>query len=480
VDRAPEEIGVGTRGVLPRLRALWEEEAGSGWKRPLPTARQQRIDLLIAAVLAVTALLTVVLMHSLGSYDEEPPGFLDYAAAAAMPLCLAVRRRRPLVTLAVASLAFALLTYVSPEATVTVVYQGSYFAAIYTAAAWSRNRTALVVLSALVVLGMFGWIFLTWLFTENISQLLGPVMESNPGPLSAASAYFLYSLGLNLAYFGGALAFGAVTWRSTLRRSRLLEQKRTIEDQSRRLARQAVVEERLRLARDLHDSVGHHFTGVGLLAGGVRRVIASAEASGGRLELDEASAGRVRDSLADVEGSTREGIAALQSLLGVLRRAEDEEEPDAETELEPRLADLEDLIAGMERLGVTVEQVDAGFGEERERICAEMAPPQQAAFYRMVQEALTNVAKHSSATACRLAVRRLEDPPVLEAEITDSGRATAVHPADAVHSTGTGLTGLRERAAAFGGYALAGPRVPGPGWTTRFGLPLAGSSKGSP
>ncbi|WP_129658726.1 sensor histidine kinase [Rothia halotolerans] len=471
---------MGARGALPRLRALWEEEAGSGWKRPLPTARQQRIDLLIAAVLAAAALLTVVLMHSLGSYDDEPPGFLDYAAAAAMPACLAVRRRRPLVTLAVTSLAFALLTYVSPEATVTVVYQGSYFAAIYTAAAWSRNRTALVVLSALVVVGMFGWIFLTWVFTENLSQLLGPVLESNPGPLSAASAYFLYSLGLNLAYFGGALAFGAVTWRSTLRRHRLLEQKRTIEDQSRRLARQAVVEERLRLARDLHDSVGHHFTGVGLLAGGVRRVIAAAEASGGRLELDEARAGRVRDSLADVEGSTREGIAALQSLLGVLRRAGDDEDPAAETGLEPRLADLDDLIAGMERLGVTVERVDAaGFGEEWERTCSEMPPPAQAAFYRMAQEALTNVAKHSSATACRLAVRHLEDPRVLEAEITDSGRATAVHPADAVHSTGTGLTGLRERAAAFGGYALAGPRVPGPGWTTRFGLPLAGSSKGS-
>jgi signal transduction histidine kinase len=475
---------VGARGAVTRLRALWEEEVGSGWKRPLPTARQQRIDLLIAAVLAAAALLTVVLMHSLGSYEDEPPSFLDYAAAAAMPACLAVRRRRPLVTLAAASLAFVLLTYVSPEATVTVVYQGSYFAAIYTAAAWSRNRTALVVLSVLVVVGMFGWIFLTWVFTENISQLLGPVMESNPGPLSAASAYFLYSLGLNLAYFGGALAFGTVTWRSTLRRHRLLEQKRTIEDQSRRLARQAVVEERLRLARDLHDSVGHHFTGVGLLAGGVRRVIASAEASGGRLELDEASAGRVRESLADVEDSTREGIAALQSMLGVLRRAGDEEVPaagaGAGSGLEPRLADLEELIAGMERLGVTVERVDAaGFGEERERICAEMAPPAQAAFYRMVQEALTNVAKHSSATACRLAVRRLEDPRVLEAEITDSGRAMAAHPADAVHSTGTGLTGLRERAAAFGGYALAGPRVPGPGWTTRFGLPLAGPPKGS-
>ncbi|MCP3427029.1 histidine kinase [Rothia sp. AR01] len=493
------------RGPAARLRALWEGQVGTDWKRPPPTARQRRADVVLAALLVAAALGTVVILHSMGAYDADP-GPLDYLASAVLPACLAARRRFPLATLAVTSLAFILLSYVSPEASITPVYQGSYFVAIYTAAAWSRRRGALVVLSGLVVVGMFAWLFLTWIFTESLAELLGPAMEDNPGPLSAAGAYFAYSLALNAAYFGGALAFGMITWRSVQRQHRLREQKRTIEDQSRRLTRQAVVEERLRLARDLHDSIGHHFTGVGLLAGGVRRVVASAEASGSRLELDAASARRVRESLAAVEGSTREGIAALQSVLGVLRRAEEDAEavPGSEAASgaepvpgaaagaqavpgaravprEPRLEDLRELIDGVGRLGLRVERVGSeGFGERWERTLAEMPPAEQAAFYRMTQEALTNVAKHSSATTCRLVLRHLDAPRVLEAEITDSGRPTRAHAADAVHSTGTGLAGLRERAAAFGGYAVAGPRVPGPGWTTRFGLPLRAPSKGTP
>ncbi len=231
--------------------------------------------------------------------------------------------------------------------------------------------------------------------------------------------------------------------RRSARLSSLADELATQQEQR---TREAVQGERMRVARELHDSVAHLVSVMTLHAGGVRR----------RLD-DDPERQEERDALLEVERLGREAVGELHRILGVLR-TDDEPATSGVTSPQPRLADLPQLVARVAAAGVPVDlAVD---GEE-----AQLSPGAELAAYRVVQEALTNVLKHGGGARTRVSVTYR--PADVEVLVQDDGRAAG--PGDGA-STGLGLAGIRERVALHGGRVEAGPTPAG--FRVRATLPV--------
>ncbi|QDY77652.1 sensor histidine kinase [Streptomyces qinzhouensis] len=207
-------------------------------------------------------------------------------------------------------------------------------------------------------------------------------------------------------------------------------------------AAQAVMAERLRIARELHDMVAHSIGIIAIQAGTGRRVI--------HTQPDEA-----RQALAVIETTSRDTLAGLRRMLGALRRADPEGVP---LTAAPGLGELERLAETTRDGGVRVDLDRLG---ERRDLPAEV----ELSAFRIVQEAITNVVRHAGTDRCRVVVDYREDELVVE--ITDDGRGAAA----ATAGTGYGLTGMRERAVLLHGRFTAGPR-PGGGFRVTAALPV--------
>ncbi|MEU5980198.1 sensor histidine kinase [Streptomyces sp. NPDC047315] len=221
------------------------------------------------------------------------------------------------------------------------------------------------------------------------------------------------------------------------------ERRRHAADLRRRTAEQAVVAERLRIARELHDMVAHSIGVIAIQAGAGRRVIDTQPAE-------------ARNALAAIEDTSRDTLAGLRRMLGALRQADPN--PGAPHGPAPTLGDVEALVRRSRDAGLRVDVVWRG---ERRALPAEL----ELSGYRIIQEAITNVARHSTADACRVTVDC--SPDDLSIEITDEGRGGSGLPGAA----GYGLTGMRERAALLHGEFTAGPRPEG-GFRVAVRLPL--------
>jgi signal transduction histidine kinase len=197
--------------------------------------------------------------------------------------------------------------------------------------------------------------------------------------------------------------------------------------------RYAVAEERARIARELHDVVGHALATMTVQAGAERLALGDA-----RPETSSA--------LATIETTGRQALQEMRRLLGVLRSPE--EAPDLSPL--PGLGQLEALAERMLRSGlvVNVEVADD---------LRPLPPGLDVSAYRIVQEALTNVLKHADARSTRVRVR--EHDGVVDVEVTDDGTGVAAPAA----WQGQGLTGMRERVLIHGGSLEAGPSPDG-GW----------------
>ncbi|MFF6805551.1 histidine kinase [Streptomyces sp. NPDC012616] len=207
-------------------------------------------------------------------------------------------------------------------------------------------------------------------------------------------------------------------------------------------ARRRVAEERVRIARDLHDVVAHHITLVNAQAGVAYHLM--------RANPDQAY-----EALAHIKDNSRAALDELRATVGLLRQIDDA--PGTRAPI-PRLADLDTLAAGFQASGLRVRVSRTGTP-------APQAPATELTAYRIVQEALTNTHKHASAT---LAAVTLEyGPHTLRVTVTDDGRPGA----PAAAGTGHGLIGMRERATAIGGTVTAGPRPEG-GFQVVADLPL--------
>ncbi|HEU5159976.1 MAG TPA: sensor histidine kinase [Streptosporangiaceae bacterium] len=210
-------------------------------------------------------------------------------------------------------------------------------------------------------------------------------------------------------------------------------------------ARAQVAEERLRIARELHDVVAHSMSLIAVQAGVANFVLAARPGEGARV-------------LSSIEQSARDALRETRRLLGLLR--DDEGTPLApELGPAPGLGDLDELIARTKDAGVLVDLEVRG---PRRPLPAGM----DLAAYRIIQEALTNVVKHSAARTGRVQVAYEDDG--VRIKVTDDGGGGG---AGGPEPTGHGIIGMRERAGLYGGEFHAGPLAAG-GFEVAVRLPL--------
>ncbi|MFF9566074.1 histidine kinase [Streptomyces sp. NPDC014685] len=234
-------------------------------------------------------------------------------------------------------------------------------------------------------------------------------------------------------------------------------------------ARRRVAEERLRIARDLHDVVAHHIALVNVQAGVAAHVM-------------DKRPDQAKEALAHVREASRSALDELRATVGLLRQSGD---PEAPTEPAPGLAVLDELVDTVRRAGLPVEVA-----------CTDRRPPLPAAVdlaaYRVIQEALTNVRKHAGPGA-RAEVSVVRVGSTAEITVIDNGAGgggccAADVPDGAVAAVrpgggggGHGLLGMRERVTALGGTLTAGPRYGG-GFRVHAILPVKarGEESGQP
>ncbi|SEM23765.1 sensor histidine kinase [Streptacidiphilus jiangxiensis] len=223
-------------------------------------------------------------------------------------------------------------------------------------------------------------------------------------------------------------------------------------------ARRRVAEERLRIARELHDIVGHHIALINIQAGVASTVL-------------ETQPDTARQALAQVREAGRAALSELGATVAVLRQTGEPEGAASPREPAPGLAQLPQLLASFERAGLTVECRTEG-----EPVTVPAAIDLTA--YRVLQESLTNVGKHAAASSATvlLAYR----PGRLHIEVDDEGQAAAPSSRKGAESAGGyGLIGMRERAASVGGSFSAGPR-PGGGFQVTVDLPTGAATRAAP
>jgi signal transduction histidine kinase len=224
----------------------------------------------------------------------------------------------------------------------------------------------------------------------------------------------------------------------------------SIRDRAEQDARRRLDEERLRIARELHDVVAHTMATINVQAGVAAHVLPT---------RPEAAA----ESLQAIKTASKEGLRELRAILNVLRQADDADP----TQPAPGTARLEDLIAGARRAGV--ETTFAVTGDP-----VPLPAAVDLAAYRIIQESLTNTIRHAGpATAAVSLGYQLDE---LRIDVTDTGRG---QPVIAGSGGGLGLAGMRERAAAVGGTVKAGPGPAG-GFRVAARLPLAGGLTDTP
>jgi signal transduction histidine kinase len=213
-------------------------------------------------------------------------------------------------------------------------------------------------------------------------------------------------------------------------------------------AERAVVSERRRIAREMHDVVAHSMS------------VITVQAAAGR-EIARANPDKAAEVFARIETVGREALAELRRMLGILRESGD---GDASLSPQPGIADIAAAVAQSSASGVPTGLVVEG---DQQALAAGV----ELAAYRIVQEALTNVRKHAGGaapTTVRIAYRT----DALVVEVTDDGRGALTSLSGS--GAGHGLIGMRERVEVYGGEFTAGPR-PGGGYAVRAVLPIVHS-----
>jgi signal transduction histidine kinase len=258
------------------------------------------------------------------------------------------------------------------------------------------------------------------------------------GAEAAVNGWSLHLLGLAAVWIVGSVLFGEAN-RLRSAQLRTVEARAEFAERTREEeARRRVAEERLRIARDVHDVVGHSLATIALQARVAEHLLDRRE-------------DRARESMAAVRRLSRDALREVSAMLGVLR----EDDGAAARAPAPDVEQLPRLVADMRAAGLQVE-LELSDGPVPEVVGG--------AAYRIVQESLTNVVRHAGDGA-RARVRVIAGDQGVEVEVSDDGRGAVPGSQD-----GNGLTGMRERAAALGGSFEAGG-APGGGFRVRALLP---------
>jgi len=266
-------------------------------------------------------------------------------------------------------------------------------------------------------------------------QAVSIVITLNDSKTNSIGDYFWSLITFSIAWIIGLVLGGRL--RETDVTKRLAEQAELEREEQARLA---VAEERARIARELHDVVGHSVSVMTVQAAAVRRL----------LEPDQ---DKEREALEVVEQTGREALAEMRRMVGVLRRPE--EAPALAPQ--PSLEHLEQLLSTTREAGLPVELKIEGTP-------AELPPALDTTAYRIVQEALTNAVKHANADRAEVLVRY--GNRTVELVVSDDGRGNGDG-----GGSGHGLVGMRERVSVYGGELEAGPQAGG-GFRLRATLPV--------
>jgi signal transduction histidine kinase len=370
-------------------------------------------DALLAA--AVTAMVLVDLSSPTDATGVRPTDPLAILLSLLQTLPLAFRRRAPLlcfILTLVGVCAYYPLGYEVTDGTLAT------FVGVYTVAAYEDRRRSLLGLGLLAV-GM------TWYWLTRAE------------PFDPTTPIWIGILGLLSWGLGELVRTRRVYTAQVEALAERLDRARALE------ARQAAWQERARLARELHDVIGHTVNVMVIQAGAGRRTLA-------------ADRGQAERAFQTIESTGREALEELDRLLGILHTEEDE------TDLPPLpgLEQLHALAGRFEDAGLPVE-----LSIEGEQIPLPRSLDQSA--YRIIQEALTNALRHAGDTIAHVAVRYRSEQLELEvANDARDNRRPRPHPGG-----GRGLIGIRERVALFGGELEAGPKAGG-GFVVRCRFPL--------
>ncbi|HEX2046728.1 MAG TPA: sensor histidine kinase [Acidimicrobiales bacterium] len=336
--------------------------------------------------------------------EREPFDVLAGLLLAAGPATLVVRRRFPAAVLGWALVTtFLYLALGYPRGPVFF----ALIAAFFTAALAGRRRVAWASLAV-------GYVSFLWL-----------VDRGDPPSLAAALGLLAWLI---------ALATAAEVVRG--RRDRGIESARAAEEEARRRAG----EERLRIARELHDVLAHNISLINVQAGVA-------------LHLIDEQPEQARTALTAIKAASKDALGELRSVLDVLRQS-DEGPPRAPT---AGLEDLDRLVSGAAAAGIEVRVVTQGTPRP-------LPPGVDLAAFRIVQEALTNVTRHAG--QARASVSLTYGDHDLTVQVDDDGRGRSSSP----DGSGNGIRGMHERAAALGGVLEAGP-MPGGGFRVTARLP---------
>ena len=215
----------------------------------------------------------------------------------------------------------------------------------------------------------------------------------------------------------------------------------------------ALIQERRRLAGELHDVAAHHLAGIVVQAAALERLI----------DRDPQTA---RDAAQQLRRQAKETLSGLRSVVGLLRSDKEAEESS------PGLRDLPELVTSTRALGVDIELLNGGIlsGGADEADVGDaliLSPLADTAVFRVAQQAISNALQHAPGSPITVELRRAEDS--LELSVLNG---PARRPSTDPGGGGTGLTVMRERTDAVGGSLQAGP-VEGGGWRVRLVLPLA-------
>jgi signal transduction histidine kinase len=362
---------------------------------------------------------------------RRPLDVLGWGLVAVATVALVARRQRPALVVLVTSAAVAVSVALGYP---TGPIWATPLIALYTAAATGRRVLAVLAAAALAA-----------------APLAWALLASEQGtPAEVGSWVLIIALVLAL----GEVARGRRDYLAEAER-RAVEAERTREETARRRAG----EERLRLARDLHDITAHTIAVIAIQAG-------VAEEALDRFEADPEPA---RQAVGAIRASSREAMAELKATVTMLREGAAPRGP------LPGLDQLEELVGMARSAGVRVELAVSGAARP-------LPPAVDLTAYRIVQESLTNVLRHARAANATVRVRY--QPDAVEVEVDDDGRGSGRPPPGAAgspagapvatpstRSSGHGLAVMAERAAAVGGQLEAGPR-PTRGFRVHARLPL--------
>jgi signal transduction histidine kinase len=390
---------------------------------PLARGRALAVDVLVVLGVAAIQVLGGWVSERVGmgrSPDWRPLDPLAYALLVAGPAALLFRRRWPARVLAVTlacGLAYAARTY--PEGP----SQLAIYPALWTVALTLPRRVAWVAATgtALAVAG------------SELFQYGDTMFDGEP-------------------LYAAVTVFAAMWWGEAVRARRayvaeLRDRAERAERAREEEARRRVDEERMRIARELHDVVSHTIGVISVQAGVAAHLL--------ERRPDQAAA-----SLAAIRQASDEALGELHAMLGVLRDG-DGGGGGAPLSPAPGLGELDALVA--QAAGAGVEVTVSLEGEPR-RLPAAV----DLAAYRVVQESLTNVVRHARASRAEITVTHRDGRVTVE--VTDDGRAGTPGNGDGGGS-GQGILGMRERARTLGGSLEAGPR-PGGGFRVLASLPV--------